>query len=224
MIAAVNILQNKFGNSKKLPMFAVRTSCRLFKSRLNIFHTAYKAALLRRFYVNSLGWFAKLQGRAASFVIHIPQICSKMRTSTNLSQTPNVCSASTQAPCKRATTVRKSRTIQPSAECRPITPYSELKARETESKVSQKVSKPRQASANLYQITLNLVVSYSEVDGRDRYCSVIYTDIYQASTENEALGLAVATARSTYGTFKNIDLKSLKCNRTYNILNANNYL
>lgn len=67
----------------------------------------------------------------------------------------------------------------------------------------------------LYQITMKLTVSSDGADGRVRRCGVIHTDIYQAASENEAMGLALTTVRGKYGAFYDIDLHSITRERTY---------
>lgn len=79
-----NILHADLVKSETLPIFVMRTGCRLTEYSQDIFSTADKAALLRRFYFGSLDRFAKLQERVALFCISIFQIFSRMRTGENL--------------------------------------------------------------------------------------------------------------------------------------------
>ena len=79
-----NILRADLVKSETLPIFVMRTGCRLTEYSQDIFSTADKAALLRRFYFGSLDRFAKLQERVALFCISIFQIFSRMRTGENL--------------------------------------------------------------------------------------------------------------------------------------------
>ena len=84
MSGCENILRVDLVKSETLPIFVMRTGCRLTEYSQDIFSTADKAALLRRFYFGSLDRFAKLQERVALFCISIFQIFSRMRTGENL--------------------------------------------------------------------------------------------------------------------------------------------
>lgn len=84
MSGCENILRADLVKSETLPIFVMRTGCRLTEYSQDIFSTADKAALLRRFYFGSLDRFAKLQERVALFCISIFQIFSRMRTGENL--------------------------------------------------------------------------------------------------------------------------------------------
>ena len=75
--------------SGNFAIFVVRTGCRLTEYSQDIFFTADKAALLRRFYFGSLDRFAKLQERVALFVFIHNQIFSRMRTGRNLADSVN---------------------------------------------------------------------------------------------------------------------------------------
>lgn len=185
MVAVENILQNKFGSSKNLPIFAMRNVLKSLDSRTHIiravaFHKAEFPLIQSRF--GDFGRFAKTSRELRSFVIHINQIFSyQMRNvAKNLTQTPKVCSVSTSNARKSVTS--KSVTITPNL---------------------------------LYQITMKLTVSSDGADGRVRRCGVIHTDIYQAASENEAMGLALTTVRGKYGAFYDIDLHSITRERTY---------
>lgn len=98
MSGCENILRTNLVKSETLPIFVMRTGCRLTEYSQDIFSTADKAALLRRFYFGSLDRFAKLQERVALFCTSISQIFSRMRTGENLAAgTPGVPDATANA-------------------------------------------------------------------------------------------------------------------------------
>lgn len=143
-----NILRADLVKSETLPIFVVRTGCRLTEYSQDIFSTADKAALLRRFYFGSLDRFAKLQERVALFCISIFQIFSRMRTGENL------------------------------AAGAPGVPDATANAR-------KRVSKPVQAKP-IYKVSIRAIGTWAA----DYKNGVYSSDIYQASNQEEAIGMA----------------------------------
>lgn len=88
--------------SKEVTNIAVRTGWNQVDNNQDIFHTANKAVLLRRFCFDRFDRFAKLQERAALFCVYIAQIFSRMRTGKNLTADARIASASTPAVRKSA--------------------------------------------------------------------------------------------------------------------------
>lgn len=196
MIAAVNISAQNLEIQKMFSTFAMQTGLIGYPKDLHI--TAYKAALLRHFCLISRDLFAKLQGRVASFVLLHNQILSQMQTGKNLTQTAPGASCSTANIRQRVTSPRAKSVRKPLSIVAPA------------------------PQKTLYQITMDLVTYYDDERGRVRHCSVIHTDIYQAANENEALGLALSVVRKLYGTYRDIDLKSVKRTNIYNIPQISN--
>lgn len=196
MNAAINICKINLVESKTLLTFVMRTSYRLTESQLYIQAVASnKATSLRQFYFGSLDWFAKHQGGVASFVIHITQIFSRMRTSKNLTVDTQVVSASTPR-------TRKSTPIcAPSAQSTPLTPicrYSELKAHELQAElrkakaatsVAESATKAAAVATSKRPFKVTIYSEYRKFDGNPSH---YYTtaEIYHALSMQEALGMA----------------------------------
>lgn len=161
--------------------FVVRTGLIALAKDL---HTTASAALPRHFCLCSCDLFAK-HSRGGCFFVYKPlahhQICSQMRTGTNLKADARGASASTANARKRVTSI-----------CTPI-------------------------ERNIFQITMDLVASHTDETGHCRRCGIIHNDLYEAHNEDEALGLAVSTVRRKYGAFHDIDIRSIKRERRYNL-------
>lgn len=225
MTAVINIFAQKFGSSKNLPIFVVRTGERLSKSEPNIQAVAFnKATSLRQFYFGSLDLFAKHQGGVASccvFIIH--KICFSMRTGTNLQADARGASASTPNTRKRVTsTCAKSAQTQSSNSQRTalnsqrsaLSELNEKIARQTARSIKpysvQKLTEELQRATqkHTYRVSLSCVYP-GRVEGNISKIGIYHTDLYEAVSETEAVGIAVSMVKQRYAFF-NIDLENIK--------------
>ncbi|MEG1589158.1 MAG: hypothetical protein RR354_07540 [Mucinivorans sp.] len=218
MKAIENILQNKFGGSKNLPIFVVPK----FLTSVKSFDFTGNRSNKAEFFLNIFSsqrdeTLASFQKGFASFVIHIPQIFSfKMPKSTkNLNAAALGASCSTVRNRNSAPVVTQSATTQsqPTEDKISPTPYSLLKEREALNRALKAAEKATQKAARmtakqLYRISINCtaLTTFSP----QRSVGIYHTDLYPAISRYEAVGSAVVSVANNYPDF-NVDIKSIKC-------------
>lgn len=151
MSGLVKNMYSDVAKSQNFAIFVVRTGCRLTEYSQDIFFTADKAALLRRFYFGSLDRFAKLQERVALFVFIHNQIFSRMRTGENLADSVN----------------NSTRTA------------------------SVKTAKSA-AKQSIFRVSIRTIGRWSD----DYKSGAFLSDNYQASSKEEAIGMACEYVKS----------------------------
>lgn len=190
MVAVENILQNKFGSSKNLPTFVASSP----KTLISIFAVA---AI----------FYAPYSAQAGIYGYQIPANCCTVKSVIVFGETGgdslsyiHISNFHSQMP----------KTMKNLTQTPKVCSVSTSNARKSVTSKSVTITPNL-----LYQITMKLTVSSDGADGRVRRCGVIHTDIYQAASENEAMGLALTTVRRKYGAFYDIDLHSITRERTY---------
>lgn len=225
MTAVINIFAQKFGSSKNLPIFVVPNNDNDYRSNRYISFRSIKAGFLSD---NStpvvLRCLATKKMEARLFCISLLQIFGQKMPNNdkNLSQTHEVCSASTLRTRKNAPVCAKSAQTQSSNSQRTalnsqrsaLSELNEKIARQTARSIKpysvQKLTEELQRATqkHTYRVSLSCVYP-GRVEGNISKIGIYHTDLYEAVSETEAVGIAVSMVKQRYAFF-NIDLENIK--------------
>lgn len=219
MNAAINICKINLVESKTLPTFVMPNRVKIFESAQYISYRSIKAGFL---FDNSssevLHGLATFNRGLASFAIHTNQISGQQMPNRDKNLTADAQGASASTPRTRKSTP----ICAPSAQSTPLTPicrYSELKAHELQAelrkaKAATSVAKSATKAAALatqkhtFRVSLSCVYP-GRVEGNISKIGIYHTDLYEAVSETEAVGIAVSMVKQRYA-FLNIDLENIK--------------